>query len=167
MEEKKFEIVLLPDGTEGKKWENGSITNAKGHIVVPSKNAVKIVTSEQAKEMAGKRHERRKEVVEQYVTKAVIEHGKVGKRKRGAFMSDDALGMIVAARVKVAMKDDGRAGNDAARFVFQVLDAMPSDKDKNTVVHQHELSDKTVALLRELAKQSNDPDFEYLEGKEV
>lgn len=159
-----FEMVVLPDGTQGKQWKNGSITRLNGTIFKPSDNAVKIVTSEQAVEMAEKRHEKRKETIEKAVTKAVKRVTKV----RGAFASDDALGAILAKRAMVALTDEGRAGNDAAKLVFHVLEALPDQKKgEQKVVHQHQLSDKTVELLKELARLRNDPDADYLEATYV
>lgn len=153
-----FDLVELPDGRKGKRWENGSVTDAAtGHIIVPSRNAVKIVTSEDARTMANKRHAKRQAVIEKHVKKAT-----------GAFSTDAALGKIAAKRARVALNDDGRAGNDAAKFVFLVLDALPEKKKElATVVHQHELSDRSIALLTEIARNRDDPDFEYLDAEEA
>lgn len=162
--EEGFEIVELPDGTQGKKWANGSITNAKGHIVVAAENSNRIVTREDAQEMVAKRVAKRKETIEKYVTAAVRKKTKAS----GAFQSDDALGVLLAKRAEVALEDNGRAGNDAAKLVLHVLEALPDQKKNEVkVTHQHELSDKTVEMLRELARLREDPDQDYLEASYV
>lgn len=156
-----FEIVDLPDGTQGKKWENGSVTRMNGTLVYPADNAGKIVTSEQAREMAAKRHEARRETIEKYVQAEAAKHVKA----TGAFSTDDALGVLAAARARVALNDEGRAGNDAAKLIFMLLEAMPdSKKNEQRIVHQHQLSEKTVEVLKELARLRNDPDLDYLEA---
>ena len=147
-----FELIELPDGSQGKRWGNGSVTRLDGTIVSPSENAVKIVTSEDGQAMVAKRHAKRRETIEKHVQKAT-----------GAFTTDDALGKLAAKRAKVAMKDEGRAGNDAAKFVFTILDAMPEKQKEQRIVHQHELSERSIALLKEMARYKNDPDFEYLD----
>lgn len=158
-----FEPVELPDGTQGKKWSNGSITRLDGTIFKPSDNAVKIVTSEDSQAMIAKRQEKRRHTIEKYVTEAVK---KRVRKATGAFMSDDALGALAAKRAVVALTDEGRAGNDAAKFVFQVMDAMPEKVKETTIVHQHELSPRAIELLKEVARQRNDPD-NFIEGREV
>src|SRR5688572_18368417 len=107
------------DGGEGKKWDNGQITNLATGVLMVNPLANKI-TTENHKEMMAARRQKYEAAVRQGIAE--------GTRSPNSMV---AVKTIMAARAKVAVEDGSRAGNDAARLVLQMLNLIPKDEKES------------------------------------
>lgn len=146
-----YEIVEY-EGRSVRKYPDGSLRNEHGSFIRPSVT----LSPEQAKAMVQARWNKAR----QKALEAI-------KEETGVEDEWDGVKAILRKRVRVALTDDGRAGNDAAKMILQAADVMRDHRIKEVIVnHGHELSPKAIEILKEIARLRNDPDIEYIEGIE-
>lgn len=146
---KPYELLeILPDGTERRRYENGDIRNQNGSIIeLGTRLQEHAITSATAYDY----HKLRKQKM-----LAAIESGLM--RVTEAPNPAEAVAHIVSKRAEVALKDDGRAGNDAAKIVLAAMDALP-DKQTETVQtqrHEYAIDPDTMRIVEELVRMRRD-----------
>ena len=137
----KYELLeVRDDGTEIRRYHDGYIRNQNGQIIVLPENAP-VITSENAHEY----HRMRKQKILDAIESKLKD---VTKTKLPA----DAIAEIVGKRARIAMTDDTRTGNEAAKIVLSAVDAYQDKTNVTAQVQRHEYSidDDTKALLTAL-----------------
>lgn len=144
MSEKKYEIIeVREDGTEVRQYEDGALRNQYGHLLERHPNAGPIITQETARQM---RDLRKQKILDE------IEKGVMDVTKANTPAS--AIGALVARRAKVAMEDDGRNGNEAAKIVLNAIDAYQDkmrEEQINTTRHEYSMDEETREILEKFA----------------
>ena len=124
----KYEIIEFKGQPARLYHKDGSIRDEKGHVLKKPDYIMKYsITSELSKEYRS----RRKELMLQAVEDGVIKATKAADPYA-------AMSRIIQRRAEVAMKDDGRAGNEAAKIVMEALDAYQDKKSENVNVQRNE-----------------------------
>lgn len=149
---KKYEIIGYNDnGDEIRLYADGSKRNSKGQLIELPRDVYHnpIITSENVHEY----HKARKEKILQAIEQSVMD---ITKTK----LPSEAIGAIVAKRAEIAMKDETRVGNEAAKIVLQAIDAYQNRVDTSTNVVRNELviDDNTRAMIERLAQMKRDSD---------
>jgi hypothetical protein len=145
MTDAKYTLLeVLPDGTERRQYADGYIRNQRGQIIVLPENAP-VITSENAHEY----HKMRKEKILRAIESHVMDVTKTN-------IPADAIGRIVAKRAEIAMTDDTRTGNEAAKIVLAALDAYQPKQDEtrtNVLRHEYTLDDDTRRILERMVAE--------------
>jgi hypothetical protein len=153
---KKYELIeIRDDGTEVRRYEDGTIRNQRGQMLVLPDSLPPLITSENAHEY----HKMRKDKILRAIESRVMD---ITKTKIPA----DAIGAIVAKRAKIAMEDNTRIGNEAAKIVLQVIDAYQDKVEKATVTrNEYAMDGDTLALLQSMmdARQRADDRTDVLD----
>jgi hypothetical protein len=71
----------------------------------------------------------------------------------------EAIAAIVGKRAQIAMSDETRTGNEAAKIVLQAVDAYQqrtADDRTNVLRHEYHVDEETRALLHEMIQQRRD-----------
>lgn len=144
-----YEIIEF-NGKPARKYPDGAIRNEKGQLMQfpPSLEGKNIQNSEQASALAKRRKQLYLEAIEQGLQDAAPGYG----------TPHEAVRHIIKKRAQVAMSDEGRAGNDAARLVLEAADALQDKKQENVQVQRMEytIDEETRALIMEIAHQKRE-----------
>lgn len=135
------------DGTEVRLYENGDKRNQNGQLLEHNGKGNEIITPENSRYY--------RELRKQKILTA-IENGLM--RVTDAPNPSEAIAHIVTKRAEVAMLDNGRAGNDAAKIVLAAMDALPDRQTENVQVQRHEYSidEDTMRVVEELVRMRRD-----------
>ena len=141
------------DGTEVRQYENGYIRNQNGQLLVLPENAP-VITSENAREY----HKMRKAKILRAIEEKLVD---VTKTNAPA----EAIANIVGKRAEIAMTDDTRTGNEAAKIVLSAVDAYQSKDERHETVTRHEytIDDETRAILTRMIRERRDGTEEEIE----
>jgi hypothetical protein len=126
-------------GNEIRQYEDGTLRNQKGHALTKIPNDGHEITHENARDY----HRMRKEKIIRAIEERLQD---VTKTNAPAY----AIAAIVEKRARIAMTDETRTGNEAARIVLSAVDAYQDKRDaEKTTVQRHEYSmdNETRALL--------------------
>ncbi len=106
---KPYEMITLEDGRAARRYESGLILDHEtGRICHPPEDKI-IRTTKRSSELRAIWTQQKWQAVEEGLAAASPSNKPA-----------DTIARIVEKRSKVAMKDPGRAGNEAARIIFQV-----------------------------------------------
>lgn len=138
------------DGTEVRLYEDGSKRNQRGELLEYLDSGASIITPETARLLHAARKAKILAAIEAELTSVTR-----------TSVPSEAIGKIVGKRAAIAMEDDSRAGNEAAKIVLSAVDAyqekQPDDYAKVTR-HEYAMDDETKALLHEMLRQRRDTD---------
>lgn len=141
----KYEIIGYDDnGEEIRRYPNGTLRNSKGRILqLPDYLQSHQITSDNAHLRLAQRKQKILDAIEKSVMSVTRTN-----------VPADAIGMIVGKRAEIAMNDDTRTGNEAAKIVLSALDAYQEKQNVSTNVLRNEitLDDNTRALLERVAQ---------------
>lgn len=143
---RKYVLIGTDDnGNEIREYQDGSIRNQNGHLLKrPDYDGIQTITKDNAHDYLKRRKEKILESIEQSVMD-------VTKTR----LPSDAIGAIVGKRAAIAMTDDTRVGNEAAKIVLQAIDAYQNrvQESNSTNVLRNELTidDNTRKLLERIA----------------
>lgn len=145
---KKFELIeVKEDGTEVRKYEDGTLRNQNGRMLALPEG-LPLITSENAHSF----HRMRKEKTLRAIEERVMD---VTKTK----IPSDAIGRIVAKRAEIAMRDKGRVGNEAAKIVLAAMDAYQDKVQQATVTrNEYAMDGETLAILQAMMDARNRAD---------
>lgn len=138
--EPKYELLSVDEnGNEVRRYyKDGSLRNQKGHALEKLPNAGHEITSENARYY----HELRKQKILRAIEERVMD---VTKTNAPA----DAIGRIVAKRAEIAMNDDSKTGNDAAKIVLNAIDAYQEKVQSVSVTrNEYAMDADTLEILR-------------------
>lgn len=148
-------LETLPDGTERRRYPNGSIRDQNGRML-ERPDYLPVITSDTAYLLHRKRKEKYLQAIEAAVTHVT-----------SANTPAEAAGYIVAKRAKVAMSDDGRAGNEAAKIVLAAMDALQDKRQETTHTERREytVDAETLRIVERMAamRSGEDIDAEIIE----
>jgi hypothetical protein len=140
MSDKTYVLLSVDaDGNERRQYDNGQIRNQNGALLeLPDALKEHAITSDTARTFHAMRKAKILRAIEarlQDVTKTNI--------------PADAIAAIVAKRAAIAMSDDTRTGNEAAKIVLSAVDAYQDKAQETTHVQRHEytIDDETRQLL--------------------
>lgn len=140
-------LEVREDGTEVRQYEDGNIRNQRGQLLVLPENAP-VITSENARQY----HQMRKDKILRAIESRIQD---VTKTNAPA----EAIAAIVGKRASIAMKDETRTGNEAAKIVLSAVDAYQDKRDgdhQTTTRHEYAIDDDTKALLHAMLRQRRD-----------
>lgn len=141
---KHYELLKVENGVEWRRYDDGTIRNQNGQMLVLPEG-LPAITSDNAHNY----HRMRKEKILRAIEAKVMDVTKTN-------IPADAVGAIVAKRAAVAMNDDGKVGNDAARIVLQAIDAYQDKVEKSTVTrNEYAMDAETLAILRAMMDARN------------
>lgn len=132
------------DGREWREYENGDIRDQQGLLLVRPQ---RVIDAAITPETSALYKQKRKEKILQAIEKGVM-------KVTDAPDEYEAISRIVQRRAVVAMSDDGRAGNDAAKIVLSALDAL-QDKQQETIQtqrHVYEIDPETMAIIEQMVQ---------------
>jgi hypothetical protein len=136
------------DGKEIRLYESdGSIRNWRGQLLVKHPQAVEI-TADTTHDYTKRRKQKILDAIEQNVMDITRTN-----------VPADAIGKIVGKRAEIAMNDNTRTGNDAARLVLQAIDAYQDKVDNtrtNVLRHEYSIDSETRALLDAMIQERRD-----------
>lgn len=142
--EPKYELLeVRPDGTEVRRYfRDGSIRDQRGRTLEISPNLVEHkLTPETAPRILAIRRQKYVEAIEEGLSS-------LSERR----VPHHVVAEIVKKRARVALTDDGHAGNDAARLILQILDLMPRREGESVVTHEYTIDPETKKFLVEMAE---------------
>lgn len=147
---KKYIVLSVDDdGNEIRQYENGDLRNQKGQLVqVPERIENLQITSETARDYHRMRKQKILDAIEREITDLT-------KTKAPS----DAIAKIVRKRAEIALKDDSKTGNDAAKIVLSAVDAYQNrvNEDRTSVLrHEYAMDDDTKQLLEALLRERRD-----------
>jgi hypothetical protein len=149
--QKKYEIIGYKDnGDEIRLYADGAKRNQLGRLLeLPSDLENHLITSDNAH----LRLAQRKQKILDAIEKEVMTVTRVN-------VPAEAIGRIVGKRAEIAMKDDTRTGNEAAKIVLQAMDAYQAKEQVSTNVLRNEITidDNTRLLLERLAQAKRQAD---------
>src|SRR5688572_6584492 len=122
-------LEVRDDGTEVRLYENGDKRNQNGQIIEGYTGKDTIITAENSRFY---RDLRKQKIL------TAIENGLM--RVTDAPNPSEAIAHIVTKRAEIAMTDNGRAGNDAAKIVLAAMDALPDKQAETIQTQRHEYS---------------------------
>ena len=141
---KQYTEITLRDGRIARDYGDGIPRNERGHIIQKQENAP-VITHENARIY----HAMRKAKI-----LAAIESRVQDVTKTNA--PADAIAAIVAKRATVAMNDDTRTGNEAAKIVLSALDAYQEKRsadEPTTIRNEYAMDADTLQLLRDMIQE--------------
>ena len=147
---KPYELLeVRPDGTEVRLYEDGTKRNQRGQaLTLP-----KVIQDQQiTSETAYIRHKQRKDKILRAIEQKVQD---VTKTNAPA----EAIAYIVGKRAKVAISDESKVGNDAAKIVLAALDAYQDKRPQeqtSTIRNEYIMDDETRALLHAMIQERRD-----------
>lgn len=154
-QKKPYTLVTLPDGREARDYGDGIYRDANGRTMVLPAN-LPLITSETAHLF----HAMRKQKI-----LAAIESRIQDVTKTNA--PADAIAAIVGKRAEIALHDDTRTGNEAAKIVLSAVDAYQDKRaaeQTNTTRHEYAIDDETRALLTQLLRERRDGEWIDADG---
>lgn len=133
--ERAYKVLDVSERYGRPAWEysDGSIRGEGGRLIETIPGG-ELITADNAREMA----QRHRDAMRDAVVQGVIEG-------TGKATAPDAIQAVMAKRAEVAVSDTGRAGNDAARIVIDMLGLKAPDVSVTQV--QHTIDDRTSVLL--------------------
>lgn len=148
---RKYVLIGVDEttGDEIRQYENGVLRNQHGRILqLPEYLQSHQITTDNAHI----RLQQRKQKILESIEKSVMD---VTKTR----LPSDAIGAIVGKRAEIAMTDETRVGNEAAKIVLQAMDAYQNRvvENNSTNVLRNELTidDNTRALLERIAEMKH------------
>lgn len=134
-------LEVKEDGTEIRKYEDGTIRNQKGHALTKLPNEGHEITVDNARHYHALRKAKILHAIEAKITDITRTNAPA-----------EAIAAIVGKRAEIAMKDKTRTGNDAAKIVLSAVDAYQEKQTAvtNTERHEYTIDDDTKALLHAL-----------------
>lgn len=146
---KEYEIIEFR-GQSARRYPDGCIRNEKGQLLVfpPHLEGKNITSPERASELGRRRRERYLEAIEAGLKDA----------QPGLDTPEEAVRRIIAKRARVAMTDEGRSGNDAAKLVFEAADILAEKKQQVVQVQKHEyvMDEETRNVLETLIRMKRE-----------
>lgn len=137
----KYELLGMDDnGNEIRLYRDGSKRNQNGQLIERPEYAQLTITSENAHEF----HAMRKRKILNAIESKLKDVTKTN-------IPADAIAAIVGKRAEIAMKDDSRTGNEAAKIVLSAVDAYQDKTTEQTTVMRNEYV--MDAATRELLEQ--------------
>jgi hypothetical protein len=144
-QEVKWELLeVREDGTEVRLYPGGEKRNQNGQLLEAAPWN-ELITPETSREY----QRRRKEKVLDAIEKKLMD---VTKTTAPA----EAIAHIVGKKAQVAIDDDSRTGNEAAKIVLAAVDAYQDKKSEekvNTTRHEYVMDDETRALLQAVLQE--------------
>lgn len=136
----KYDLLHVDEsGNEVRRYKDGSLRNQNGHLLAKLDNAGYEITQENARHY----HALRKAKILREIESKLKD---VTKTNAPA----EAIAAIVGKRAEIAMNDDTRTGNEAAKIVLSAVDAY-QDKQNNdqqtTIRNEYTMDAETKALL--------------------
>jgi len=145
----KYELLeILPDGREKRRYPNGDIRDNNGRLIqIPERVTDMTITDETSAHF--------RQLRQQKMLKA-IENGLM--RVTDAPNPSEAVAHIVSKRAEIAMTDNGRAGNDAAKIVLAAIDALPDRRHEQIQTQRHEytIDKETMRIVEEMIRMRRD-----------
>lgn len=154
----KYELLGYDEvtGNEIRLYQDGSKRNQNGRLIELPSDVYDnpVITSENARDY----HRMRKQKILDAIEQSVMD---VTRTK----LPSQAIGAIVGRRAEIAMKDDSRVGNEAAKIVLQAIDAYQNRviEDKTVTRNEITLDDNTRELLERLAQMKRDADDDVID----
>lgn len=152
---KPYELISRDEvtGDEVRLYADGSKRNQNGRLLEKLPGGNELITSETARQYHALRKQKILESIEQTLTD-------ITKTKLPA----DAIAAIVGKRAQIAMTDDTRTGNEAAKIVLSAVDAYQDRKvetKENITRHEYTIDDDTRRLLMTMIQErrGNDDDM--------
>lgn len=143
--QKKWELLeVLEDGTEVRLYESGEKRNQNGQLIEAAPWN-KIITPEISREYQKRRKEKVLEAIEQKLVDVTKTHAPA-----------EAIAHIVGKRAEIAMRDESRTGNEAAKIVLSAVDAYQDkavQENTNVTRHEYTIDEETKALFQQLLEQ--------------
>lgn len=137
------------NGQQARQYPNGDIRNEYGQVLKLGNNRLDVhtITSENAHSF----HKMRKEKVLKAIEAGVM-------RVTDAPNPAEAIGYIVSKRAELAMTDNTRVGNDAARIVLQALDAFQDKTQESIQTERKELviDPDTMRIVEAMVRMRRD-----------
>jgi hypothetical protein len=136
------------DGTEIRLYEDGSKRDQNGHLLEYLDSGAPIITPETARLLHAARKRKILEAIEAEL-----------QAKTRTNVPEKAIAAIVGKRAEIAMNDDSRTGNEAAKIVLSAVDAYQEkqqDGRTNVLRHEYTMDNETRALLEDMLRQRRD-----------
>ena len=136
------------DGQQVRQYEDGTLRRDNGTLVKkPDFLAIHSFTPE----LAQKAHETRKKRILEAIEQGVM-------RVTEAPNPAEAIGRIIEKRARVAMNDEGRAGNEASKIVLLALDALQDKKQETIQTQRHEytMDADTLRIVEAMVRARRD-----------
>jgi hypothetical protein len=140
-------IGMTDDNHEIRLYDNGDKRNELGHLLENNGKGNEIITPETARTY----HAMRKQKI-----LAAIESKLKDVTKTNA--PAEAIAAIVGKRAQIAMTDDTRTGNDAAKIVLLAVDAYQNKTTEQAQITRHEytVDEETRLLLHAMIQDRRD-----------
>lgn len=138
------------EGREIRLYADGSKRNWRGQLIENPPYAVRI-TADTSEQYNKRRKQKILEAIEARITD-------VTKMNHPA----EAIAAIVGKRAAVAMSDDTRTGNDAAKIVLAAVDAYQDKAPEartNVLRHEYAIDEETQQLLHAMIRERRDNDI--------
>jgi hypothetical protein len=134
-------VEIEYNGQIARQYQDGSIRNSNGHMLAPLDNGEYAITPETARYM----HSLRKQKILNAIESKLKDVTKTN-------IPADAIAAIVGKRAEIAMKDDTRTGNEAAKIVLAAVDAYQDKQTEQTTVTRNEyvMDADTMAMLERI-----------------
>ena len=141
----KYTLLKVENGIEYRQYENGAIRNQNGQIIQLPDDSPLLTEHAITSDNAHTYHQMRKDKILKAIENRVMDVTKTN-------IPAEAIGAIVGKRAEIAMKDDTRIGNEAAKIVLSAIDAYQDKAETRTDVRRQELvmDDNTRLLLERL-----------------
>ena len=141
---KEYVVLEQTETDEIRLYRDGSKRNKNGQLVEKPSWAVEI-TAETSRDYTKRRKERILEAIEQKLIDVTRTN-----------VPAEAIAHIVGKRAEIAMTDEGKAGNDAARIVLQAVDAYQEKREQplsSTTRHEYSIDAETRELLEQMLQE--------------
>lgn len=147
------------DGTEIRLYEDGSQRDQNGRVLVANERFKETqITAENSRQLHALRKKKILDAIEAEL-----------QAKTRTNVPEKAIAAIVGKRAEIAMKDDGRTGNEAAKIVLSAVDAyqdkQPQDRT-NVLRHEYAMDEETRQLLEDMLRQRRDS-TDAIEAEEI
>jgi hypothetical protein len=143
--------IIEYKGKQAREYPDGSIRDELGRMVTKLDNGGHDITPTNAHEY----HKMRKEKILKAVEDGLM-------RVTDAPNPAEAIGRLVEKRARLAMTDNTRVGNDAAKIVLAALDALPDRKQEVTQVQRNEyvIDPETMRVVEAMIRAQRDGNME-------
>src|SRR5688500_4828148 len=142
-------LSIDENGNEVRLYEDGTKRNQLGHTLeLPAAISGHPITSENAHTF----HKLRKQKTLEAIERKLVD---VTKTNAPA----DAIAHIVGKRAEIAMRDETRTGNEAAKIVLQAVDAYQdkqTPQQQTTIRNEYAMDDETKELLHAILRERRD-----------
>ena len=142
----KYELLSVDaDGNEVRRYRDGSTRDQRGRTLAFIPGGNELITAETARAYHAKRKAKILAAIESKLTDITR-----------TTVPADAIAAIVGKRAEIAMNDDTRTGNDAAKIVLSAVDAYQDKaphETTNTQRHEYTMDAETRALLEAVLRE--------------